>query len=176
MTKTQDSLRPRVLRLIGKARLEAWRDRLAAYWSRTVDHIDEEQLLLALTNLFGKKEGRRLLRTTRSEQVQALTKGDEDRLVSRLVDKVRQIVKGPGDRLEAADLILEEHDYSEADVTHEGRTYHHDVEGIMCITGVITARHPDSTTTTITLFAKWISHPFWQYGSAVVRPTVGPGG
>jgi len=60
-------------------------------------------------------------------------------------------------------LKLEEHPYSEAAVLHEGTTYHHKLDGIICITGVITAHHSDGSQNVVTVFSRWISHPFWQY-------------
>jgi len=154
----------RVHRLIGKARLEEWKDQIAAYWEDTIDGIDLGQLLQALVDLYGKKEARKLLRASRSDKVTAIVDGEARRVVNRLVAKVENVVRGPDDRLETTGLKLEEHPYSEATVIHEGNTYQCKVAGLICITGNIIAHHPDGSQTTLNVFSKWISHPFWQYG------------
>ena len=118
-------LQERVLRLFGKERLEQWKDEIASYWERTIDGIDQAQLLRALARLYGKKEGKKLLRASRSDKVKAIVDGEGQSLINRLVAKVEGIVRGPDDRLETSGLKLEEHPYSEADVLHEGTTYHH---------------------------------------------------
>ena len=153
----------RVVRLFGKERLEQWKDQIAEYWERTIDGINQKQLLRALVQLYGMKEGKKLLRGSRSDQVKAIINGEARRLVDSLVAKVDRIVEGQGDVLKASELTLEEHPYSEAVTIHEGVTTRHDVDGIICITGRITAHHEDGSTSAITVFSRWISHPFWQY-------------
>jgi hypothetical protein len=156
-------LNEKVVRLFGKERLEQWKDRIAVYWEETIDGIDQEQLFHALARLYGKKEGRKLLRASRSDQVKAIVDGEGRWLVSQFVKKIEGVVRGPEDRLETAGLRLEEHPYSEADIVHEGTTTHYKVDGIICITGGVSVYHPDGTTHEVTVFSKWVSHPFWQY-------------
>jgi hypothetical protein len=152
-----------VLWLIGKERLERWKDQIAEYWERAIDGIDQGKLLRVLTRLYGKKEGKNLLRASRSDKVKAIVDAEAGWLVNRLVGKVEKIVRGPEDRLEATDLRLKEHPYSEAEVIHEGTTTRYDVDGIICITGTVTAHHPGGSKSAVTVFPRWISHPFWQY-------------
>ena len=154
----------RVLRLIGKERLAEWEDQIADFWEREIDGIDQAQLLRALALLYGQAEAKELLRASRSDKVKAVVDGERRRLVHRLVEKVESGVRGPGDRLVAEGLKLEDRPYSEAEVLHEGTTYYHEVDGLICITGVITAHHPDGSASVVTVFPRWISHPFWQYG------------
>jgi hypothetical protein len=129
--------------------------------------------LRALTRLHGKKEGKKLLRASRSDKVKAVVDAEGRWLVNRLVRKVEVIVRGPEDRLEAAGLRLEEHPYSKAEVFHEGTTTRYRVDGIICITGTVTAHRPDGSKTAVTVFPRWISHPFWQYGHRTSELTAG---
>ena len=120
-----------------------------------------------MTNLFGKEEGEKLLRLGRSKQVKRMAKAEVRRLVRRFEEKVAEIVQGPEDRLEATSLKLEEHPYSEAVTLHEGNETFHKVDGLICFTGRVTAYHKAGTETTVSIFARWISHPFWQYSFSV---------
>lgn len=160
-------LHGRVVGLIGRQLLVKAEDRAAAFWEMAIDGIDEARLKKALTNLFGKAEGEKLLRLGRSKQVKQMAKAEVRRLVRRFEEKVAEIVQGPEDRLEATCLELEEHPYSEAVTLHEGNETFHKVDGLICFTGRVTAYHKAGTETTVSIFARWISHPFWQYSFSV---------
>lgn len=160
-------LHGRVVGLIGRQPLVKAEDRAAAFWEMTLDGIDEARLKKALTKLFGKEEGEMLLRLGRSKQVKVIAKAEVERMVCRFEQKVAEVVRGPEDRLEATSLELEEHPYSEAVTLHEGTETFHKVDGLICFTGRVTAYRTDGSRNTVTIFARWISHPFWQYSFSV---------
>ena len=165
----EDWLHERVVRLVGPALLEEAEDRAAAFWEEAIDGIDQVQLKKALVRLFGKEEGENLLRAGRSERVKRMGKAEAIRLVNRLQEKIAEVIVGPGDRLETSGLKLEEHPYSEAETLHEGVEYSHKVDGLICLSGVVTVHHEDGGTSVVTVFSRWVSHPFWQYSFAVSR-------
>jgi hypothetical protein len=170
-------LHERVVRLVGRKQLEKVEEQAAAYWEQAIDGIDQAQLTKALVRLFGKKEGKRLLRLGRSEKVKRMAGAEADALVRRLREKIAVVVAGPGDRLESSGLRLEEHPYSEAKTLHEGVEYYHKVDGLLCFTGVVTVHHEDGGTSVVNVFSRWVSHPFWQYSyvaSGVVTKTAAP--
>lgn len=145
--------------------LPDWRERVTAYWEQQIDGIDSKQLLRALTALYGKEEAAELADKTRSDKVKTLVDGTMKSVVGRFAQKVNQIVHGPDDLLKTTGLTLEEHPYSEATVLHEGRTHEYTVDGLVCITGTVSVLHADSGESDLTIFSKWVSHPFWQYSS-----------
>ena len=69
-------LHGRVVGLIGRQLLQKAEDRAAAFWEMAIDGIDEARLKKALTNLFGKEEGEKLLRLGRSKQVKQMAKAE----------------------------------------------------------------------------------------------------
>lgn len=159
----QPWLYKRAIRLFGKERLEEWKDQIAEYWERQLEQIDEKQLLKALSRMYGRKQGKQLLRTSRSEKTRNILRGEEHYLVGRFAKKLANITQGPEDRFTTRGLKLEEHPYSTATVLHEGHEYTVDVDGLICITGTVTAYHPDGSQTQANIFSRWITHPFWQY-------------
>lgn len=156
-------LHERVLGLIGRKRLEKIEDQAAAYWEQAIDGINQAQLKKAMVRLFGKKDGERLLRESRSEKVKQLAKAEARSLVSRLEEKIAEVVEGPDDRLETSGLTLEEHPYSEAKTLHEGVETFHKVDGLICLSGAITVHHGDGSHSVVKVFSRWVTHPFWQY-------------
>lgn len=161
--KVEPWLYKRAIRLFGKERLEAWKDQIAAHWEQQLEKIDERQLLRALSRMYGRKQGKQLLRTSRSEKTQAILKGEEHYLIGRFARKLANITQGPQDRFATIGLKLEEHPYSTATVLHEGHEYTVDVDGLVCITGTVVAHHTDGSQTQARIFSRWITHPFWQY-------------
>ncbi len=153
----------RTIRLFGRERLEQWKDQIAKYWEKQLEKIDEDQLLRALTRLYGRREGKKLLRLSRSEQTRRIVAQEEAYLIGRFAHKLASIAQDQSDRFSTNGLTLEEHDYSTATVIHEGQRYTVDVEGLIVITGTVTASHADGSESVVNVFSRWITHPFWQY-------------
>lgn len=169
-TKQQATwLHDRVMELIGRERLEEAEDQAAAFWEQAIDGIDQGQLKKALVRLFGKKDGEKLLREGRSEKVKRLARAEAYNLIARLEQKIGEVVEGPEDRLETAGLTLELHPYSEAKTLHEGVETFHRVDGLICFTGTITVHHEDGSRDVLSVFSRWVSHPFWQYSFAASK-------
>jgi hypothetical protein len=153
----------RAIRIVGRKRLDEWKDRLAAYWELNIEKVDEKQLLIALSRLYGKKEGKKILRMSRSEHTKRLVEGEEARLMWSFLIKLGKVVRDPDDFISTSGLNLEEHDYSKAIILHEGKEYNVDVDGMVAITGKIHVDHVDGSQSDMTIFSRWLSHPFWQY-------------